>query len=73
QEEILSRLPAVGVDLIIGGMAERPIATMLGIPCIDMMHGSQRTACFAGEKELARVIAGIRASRSRERGPPGDT
>jgi nitrogenase molybdenum-cofactor synthesis protein NifE len=41
QEEILSRLRHLGVDLIIGGMSERPIASMLGIPCIDMMHGSQ--------------------------------
>jgi hypothetical protein len=69
QEEILSRLSALGVDLIIGGMSERPLASMLGIPHIDMMHGSQRTACFAGERELSRVIAEIRASRSRERGP----
>jgi hypothetical protein len=60
------------VDLIIGGMAERPIAAMLGIPLLDMMHGSQRTACFAGERELARVIAEIRATRSPGKSP-GDS
>ena len=73
QEEILSRLSALGVDLIIGGMAERPLATMLGIPCIDMMHGSQRTACFTGEKELSRMIAEVQASRSRGRQPGGQS
>ena len=62
QEEILSRLTALGVDLIVGGMAERPLASMLGIPHIDMMHGSQRTACFTGEKELLRALSGIRRS-----------
>jgi nitrogenase molybdenum-cofactor synthesis protein NifE len=61
QEEILSRLRALGVDLIIGGMAERTLAALLGIPLLDMMHGSQRTACFAGEQELARLLIGIRA------------
>jgi nitrogenase molybdenum-iron protein alpha/beta subunit len=69
QEKILSRLQALGVDLIIGGMAERPLASMLGIPLVDMMHGSEKTACFAGERELSRVLAGIRASRSRSREP----
>jgi len=62
QEEILSRLSALGVDLIIGGMAERPLAAMLGISHIDMMHGSQRTACFAGERELLKALSGIRRS-----------
>jgi light-independent protochlorophyllide reductase B subunit len=68
QEEILSRLRHLGVDLIIGGMSERPLASMLGIPCIDMMHGSQRTACYTGERELLRVIADIRGTRSRKLG-----
>jgi nitrogenase molybdenum-cofactor synthesis protein NifE len=63
QEEILARLSDLRVDLIVGGMAERPIAAMLGIPLLDMMHGSQRTACFAGEREVARVIEEIRAAR----------
>lgn len=69
QDEILSRLSALHVDIIIGGMAERPLASMLGIPHLDMMHGSQRTACFAGERELLRVLADIRASRVGVRGP----
>ena len=68
QEEILSRLAALGVDLIIGGMAERPLASMLGIAHLDMMHGSQRTACFAGERELLKALSGIRAGRA---GKPG--
>ena len=71
QEEILSRLSALGVDLIIGGMAERPLAALLGIPHLDMMHGSQKTACFAGERELTRLLAGIRAARQGRRGPEG--
>jgi len=69
QEEILSRLSALGVDLLIGGMAERPLAMMLGIPHIDIMHGSQRTACFSGERELSRVLGEIRANRPGKEGP----
>ena len=64
QEEILSRLSLLRVDLIIGGMAERPLASMLGIAHLDMMHGSQRTACFAGERELLKALAGIHAGRA---------
>jgi nitrogenase molybdenum-cofactor synthesis protein NifE len=71
QEEILARLSALRVDLIIGGIAERPVAAMLGIPHLDMMHGSQRTACFAGERELSRMLAGIRAARTGKKGPSG--
>jgi len=63
QEVILSRLSALGVDLVIGGMSERPLASMLGISHIDMMHGSQRTACFAGERELLKALSCIRPSR----------
>jgi nitrogenase molybdenum-iron protein alpha/beta subunit len=62
QEEILSRLSALRVDLIVGGMAERPLASMLGISHIDMMHGSQRTACFTGGRELLKALSGIRRS-----------
>ena len=63
QEEILSRLRALEVGLIIGGMAERPLAALLGIPLLDMMHGSQRTACFAGERELPGLLDAIRTAR----------
>jgi hypothetical protein len=62
QEEILDRLRARGVNLIIGGMAERPLAALLGIPLLDMMHGSQRTACFAGERDLSKILAGMRGT-----------
>jgi nitrogenase molybdenum-iron protein alpha/beta subunit len=69
QEEILSRLQALDVDLIIGGMAERPLAALLGVHLLDMMHGSQRTACFEGERELARVLDGLRPRGDPGRGP----
>ena len=62
QEEILSRLRALGVELLIGGMFERPIAALLGIPHLDMMHGSQRTACFEGERELSRLLSAIQTA-----------
>jgi nitrogenase molybdenum-iron protein alpha/beta subunit len=67
REEILSRLTDLQVDLIIGGMGERPLAALLGIPLLDMMHGSQRTACFTGERELAVLLAGLGGARP---GPP---
>ncbi|MDD1668782.1 MAG: nitrogenase component 1 [Methanomicrobiales archaeon] len=73
QEEILSRLSALGVDLVVGGMAERPLASKLGIPHVDMMHGSQRTACFAGERQLSSILDEIRRSRSPTRGQAGGT
>jgi nitrogenase molybdenum-cofactor synthesis protein NifE len=66
QDEILSRLSALRVNLVIGGMFERPLAAMLGIPHIDMMHGSQRTACFAGERELSRILSLIRPAGKEE-------
>ncbi|HMK16304.1 MAG TPA: nitrogenase component 1 [Methanomicrobiales archaeon] len=67
QEEILSRLRALGVELIVGGMLERPLAALLGIPLLDMMHGSQRTACFAGERDLPELIARLGSPSA----PPG--
>jgi light-independent protochlorophyllide reductase B subunit len=70
QEEILSRLRALGVDLLIGGMFERPLAALLGIPLLDMMHGSQRTACFAGERELARMLGRIQGREPGDGAPP---
>jgi nitrogenase molybdenum-iron protein alpha/beta subunit len=68
-EEILARLRALRVDLIIGGMAERPLAALLGVPLLDMMHGSQRTACFEGERELARILAGVLPREDTGQGP----
>jgi len=73
QEELEERVRALRVELLVGGMAERPVAAMLGIAHIDMMHGSQRTACFTGERELARAVARVQASRSPEPGQPGDS
>jgi hypothetical protein len=49
-------------------MLERPLAALLGIPLLDMMHGSQRTACFAGERDLPELIARLRSPPA----PPGN-
>jgi hypothetical protein len=39
-------------------MLERPVAGMLGIRLIDVMHGSQRTVGYEGARILAALIAG---------------
>ncbi|HQA80310.1 MAG TPA: hypothetical protein PLV96_05895 [Methanoregulaceae archaeon] len=39
-------------------MLERPLATLLGIRIIDVMHGSQRTVGFEGARILADLISG---------------
>jgi len=56
QEVIQERLEAGRVDLILGGMLERPLAASLGIEHLDMMHGSQRTLGFAGAKHLVEAL-----------------
>ncbi|MDI6866616.1 nitrogenase component 1 [Methanoculleus sp.] len=56
QELIQERLEAGRVDLILGGMLERPLAASLGIEHLDMMHGSQRTLGFAGAKHLVEAL-----------------
>lgn len=45
-------------DLILGGLMERPIASDLGLPLIDVMHGSQRTAGPGGGNTLLRLVSG---------------
>lgn len=57
QEEIVQALKERHVDLIVGGMLERPIAAALGIEHLDIMHGSQKTVGFAGADNLIRALA----------------
>jgi len=56
--EIRDALAAGRITLILGGMLERPVAGMLGIRLIDVMHGSQRTVGYEGARILAARIAG---------------
>lgn len=56
--EIREALVAEEITLILGGMLERPVAVMLGIRLIDVMHGSQRTVGYEGARILAALIAG---------------
>jgi light-independent protochlorophyllide reductase B subunit len=60
QGEIIQALKEEKVDLLIGGMLERPLAAKLGIKFIDMMHGSQRTVGCLGAQNLSRMIEDIR-------------
>lgn len=59
QEEILEMLESCRIDLVFGGMLEKPLATSLGIAHLDIMHGSQKTLGFAGVKYLARALKGL--------------
>lgn len=45
------------IDLILGGMLERPLAARHGIRIIDVMHGSQRTVGYDGARILSRRIS----------------
>jgi len=56
QEELTARLTELGVDLLIGGMRERPIAALLGIGHVDVMHGSQRTVGDQGGELLLQAL-----------------
>jgi nitrogenase molybdenum-iron protein alpha/beta subunit len=55
-QEIEEHLDQVGIDLIIGGLLERPFASARNIPSIDVMHGSQATFGYGGEDNLVRRI-----------------
>lgn len=55
--EIQEALAELSIGLILGGMLERPVATILGIRIIDVMHGSQRTVGYEGALILAGMIA----------------
>ncbi|MDD1655751.1 MAG: nitrogenase component 1, partial [Methanomicrobiales archaeon] len=56
QEEMTARLTGLAVDLLIGGMRERPLAAMLGIDHVDVMHGSQKTVGEQGGELLLRAL-----------------
>lgn len=55
-ETIVEKCDALGIDLILGGMLERPIASRLGIAHIDIMHGSQKTVGFTGADALIKRL-----------------
>jgi len=55
-DEIEDALNAHQVDLMLGGLMERPIAARLGIPLIDVMHGSLMTAGPEGGAAILRLI-----------------
>jgi nitrogenase molybdenum-cofactor synthesis protein NifE len=57
-ELILERCKAQHVDLILGGMLERPIASRLGVAHLDIMHGSEKTVGFAGADVLLKRLKG---------------
>jgi light-independent protochlorophyllide reductase B subunit len=56
QERIVEALKQRRIDLLIGGMLEKPIAASLGIEHLDMMHGSQKTLGFRGAGHLMRLL-----------------
>ena len=56
QEKILEKLDEMQIDLIIGGMLEKPMALSLGCDHIDMMHGSQKTLGFEGADNLITML-----------------
>jgi len=44
------------IDLILGGMFERPYAAMRRIPHIDVMHGSQKTFGYDGAELMENLL-----------------
>jgi nitrogenase molybdenum-iron protein alpha/beta subunit len=61
-QEIEDHLDRAGINLILGGLLERPFASARNIPSIDVMHGSQATFGYSGEENL---IQRIRAAVTR--------
>ena len=55
-QEIEEHLDRAGINLILGGLLERPFASARNIPSIDVMHGSQATFGYSGEENLVRRI-----------------
>jgi len=55
-QEIEDHLDRAGINLILGGLLERPFAAERNIPSIDVMHGSQATFGYSGEENLMRRI-----------------
>lgn len=63
QEEIAGRMREKGIDLLIGGMLEKPLAASLGIEHLDIMHGSQKTVGFEGARNLREMLSGRKRGR----------
>ncbi|MDH7593854.1 MAG: nitrogenase component 1 [Methanomicrobiales archaeon] len=57
QQEIVDALGEEKIDLLIGGMLEKPLAALLKIPHIDIMHGSQKTVGLRGLKNLLSLLS----------------
>ncbi len=55
-DEIKKKLKEDRIEVLIGGMMERPLGVELGIRLIDVMHGSQKTAGPGGGETLLRLI-----------------
>lgn len=53
---ILRKLKEHGIDLLLGGMLEQPLAAELGIGHLDVMHGSTATVGYEGARNLARLL-----------------
>jgi light-independent protochlorophyllide reductase B subunit len=67
QNLIVEKLREKEVELIFGGMLERPLAAMLGIEHFDMMHGSQKTVGEEGTRTLIRILQGSRGTSTETR------
>lgn len=66
---ILQKLREHGIDLLLGGMLEHPIAQALAIGHIDIMHGNAETVGFAGAENLLRLCC---RRDLQEKKPPGE-
>ena len=55
-DEIQQNLDLLGIELILGGMFERPYAAIRGIPHIDVMHGSQKTIGYPGAELMEKLL-----------------
>jgi nitrogenase molybdenum-iron protein alpha/beta subunit len=56
EEELEAAIRERGVDLVLGGMLERPITEAMGIRHIDVMHGCASTLGFEGAETLCRML-----------------
>jgi nitrogenase molybdenum-iron protein alpha/beta subunit len=64
-ETILERCKAQRVDLIVGGMLERPIASSLGAEHLDIMHGSEKPSALPAPTHCSN---GCGVTKSRDHG-----
>lgn len=55
-DSIEDLIRAHDINLLIGGLMERPIAAALNLPLIDVMHGSQKTAGPEGGEAILELI-----------------